>query len=121
MNEPICLMLTDADGLVLNRLCGDSAISASLDAVHLAPGFGYAERTAGTNGLGLALADRVPTVVRAEEHYSRAAHLHVRGGPGARPADRATSRGASTSPPGRGPPATCSWRWPSRPRATPRR
>jgi hypothetical protein len=26
-------------------------------------------RTAGTNGLGLALADRVPARVRAEEHY----------------------------------------------------
>ena len=70
VNEPISLMLTDADGLVLNRLSGDSSLLRALDAVHLAPGFGYAERTVGTNGLGLALADRVPTVVRAEEHYS---------------------------------------------------
>lgn len=69
-NEPISLMLTDADGLVLNRLSGDTALLRALDAVHLAPGFAYAERTVGTNGLGLALADRVPTVVRAEEHYS---------------------------------------------------
>ncbi|NYD43174.1 helix-turn-helix domain-containing protein [Nocardioides panaciterrulae] len=70
VNEPISLMLTDADGLVLNRLSGDHALLRALDAVHLAPGFGYAERAVGTNGLGLALADRVPTVVRAEEHYS---------------------------------------------------
>jgi transcriptional regulator of acetoin/glycerol metabolism len=68
--EPISLMLTDADGLVLNRLSGDHALLRALDKVHLAPGFGYSEREAGTNGLGLALADRVATVVRAEEHYS---------------------------------------------------
>jgi transcriptional regulator of acetoin/glycerol metabolism len=70
VDEPISLMLTDADGLVLNRLSGDSALLRALDAVHLAPGFAYSERQAGTNGLGLALADRVPTVVRNEEHYS---------------------------------------------------
>ena len=69
-SEPISLMLTDAEGLVLNRFSGDHALLRSLDAVHLAPGFSYAEREAGTNGLGLALADRAPTVVRAEEHYS---------------------------------------------------
>ena len=68
--EPISLMLTDAEGLVLNRLSGDRDLLRALDGVHLAPGFGYSEREAGTNGLGLALADRVPTVVRAEEHYS---------------------------------------------------
>ncbi|RKT77892.1 regulatory Fis family protein [Terracoccus luteus] len=69
-NEPISLMLTDADGLVLGRLSGDTSLLRALDAVHLAPGFAFSEREAGTNGLGLALADRVPSVVRAEEHYS---------------------------------------------------
>lgn len=68
--EPVSLMLTDADGLVLNRLSGDTSLLRALDAVHLAPGFSYAEREAGTNGLGLALADRVPTMVRAAEHYT---------------------------------------------------
>jgi transcriptional regulator of acetoin/glycerol metabolism len=69
-NEPISLMLTDSDGLVLNRFSGDTSLLQALDAVHLAPGFGYSEREAGTNGLGLALADRVPVVVHAEQHYS---------------------------------------------------
>jgi hypothetical protein len=69
-NEPISLMLTDAEGLVLNRFSGDTSLLRALDKVRLAPGFAYSERDAGTNGLGLALADRIPTIVRAEEHYS---------------------------------------------------
>ncbi|MEI7055718.1 GAF domain-containing protein [Nocardioides sp. CCNWLW239] len=70
VGEPVSLMLTDPGGLVLNRFSGDRQLLRDLDAVHLAPGFSYAERAAGTNGLGLALADRTPTVVRADEHYS---------------------------------------------------
>ncbi|GAW48692.1 MULTISPECIES: GAF domain-containing protein [unclassified Nocardioides] len=69
-SEPVSLMLTDADGLLLNRLSGDHSLLRALDAVHLAPGFSYSEREAGTNGLGLALADRSPTVVKAEQHYA---------------------------------------------------
>ncbi len=69
-NEPVSLMLTDANGLVLNRLSGDQSLLRALDDVHLAPGFSYAEREAGTNGLGLALADRLPTMVRADQHYA---------------------------------------------------
>jgi transcriptional regulator of acetoin/glycerol metabolism len=68
-NEPVSLMLTDSEGLVLSRLCGDTSIVRSLDRVHLAPGFYFSERNAGTNGLGLALADRAPALVSAEEHY----------------------------------------------------
>jgi transcriptional regulator of acetoin/glycerol metabolism len=69
-SEPISLMLTDVDGLVLNRMSGDQSLIRALDAVHLAPGFSYSEREAGTNGLGLALADRSPTLVRADQHYA---------------------------------------------------
>ncbi|WP_439379410.1 helix-turn-helix domain-containing protein [Amycolatopsis lexingtonensis] len=68
-NEPISLMITDSEGLVLSRLCTDAGINRSLDKVHLAPGFYFAESNAGTNGLGLALADRAPSLVRAAEHY----------------------------------------------------
>ncbi|QWZ08841.1 hypothetical protein KRR39_03025 [Nocardioides panacis] len=70
MDEPVSLMLTDSDGLVLSRLSGDTSLLTALDAVHLAPGFAFSERDAGTNGLGLALADRTASVVRADEHYS---------------------------------------------------
>jgi hypothetical protein len=67
--EPVGFMLTDAQGLVLARWCDDDTINRSLDRVHLAQGFYFGEQTAGTNGLGLALADRVPTLVRGEDHY----------------------------------------------------
>ena len=68
--EPVSLMLTDAEGVVLSRLSGDRSLLQALDDVHLAPGFAYSEREVGTNGLGLALADRVPTLVRADQHYA---------------------------------------------------
>ena len=68
-DEPVSLMLTDTDGLVLNRVCRNRVLLRALDAVSLAPGFDYSERTTGTTGLGLALADRVPTLVRADQHY----------------------------------------------------
>jgi sigma-54 dependent transcriptional regulator, acetoin dehydrogenase operon transcriptional activator AcoR len=51
-NEPVSLMLTDSEGLVLNRLSGDTSLLRALDAVHLAPGFAFPEREAGTNGPG---------------------------------------------------------------------
>ncbi|WP_205705274.1 AAA-type ATPase lid domain-containing protein [Kineococcus indalonis] len=70
--EPVSLMITDSEGLVLLRLHPDDGMRRSLDAVHLAPGFSYAERHAGTNGLGLALADRRPALVRGQEHWCQA-------------------------------------------------
>lgn len=69
-NEPLSLMLTDANGLVFNRFSGDTSLLRALDKVHLAPGFAFSEREAGTSGLGMALADRTPSLVRAEEHFS---------------------------------------------------
>jgi hypothetical protein len=68
-NEPVSLMVADSEGLVLARLGDDPGIRRSLDRVHLAPGFTYSERNAGTNGLGLSLADRAPSLVRAGDHY----------------------------------------------------
>ncbi|MFC4943706.1 GAF domain-containing protein [Pseudonocardia sp. GCM10023141] len=68
-DEPVSLMLTDSEGLVLSRVCGERGMLRALDDVYLAPGFGYSEREAGTTGLGLALADRVPSLVRADQHY----------------------------------------------------
>ncbi len=68
-NEPVSLMVADPDGFVLARLGDDVSIHRALDRVHLAPGFSYSERNAGTNGLGLSLADRAPSLVRAADHW----------------------------------------------------
>jgi hypothetical protein len=67
--EPVSLMVADPAGFVLARLGEDRTIHRALDRVHLAPGFSYSERNAGTNGLGLSLADRAPTLVRAADHW----------------------------------------------------
>ncbi len=68
-DEPVSLMVADPAGFVLARLGEDATIRRALDRVHLAPGFSYSERNAGTNGLGLSLADRAPSLVRAGDHW----------------------------------------------------
>lgn len=67
--EPVSLILTDADGVVLDRRTGDSRLLRHLDKVSLAPGFSYAEEFVGTNGIGTALEDRGPAQVFGHEHY----------------------------------------------------
>jgi transcriptional regulator of acetoin/glycerol metabolism len=68
--EPVSVILCDAEGVVLDRLTGDSALEQQLDAVSLAPGFSYAEQSVGTNGIGTALEARGPAHVFGHEHYA---------------------------------------------------
>ncbi|MGI5127155.1 sigma-54-dependent Fis family transcriptional regulator [Pseudonocardia sp. CA-107938] len=67
--EPVSVILTDADGVVLDRRTGDSALRQALDRIWLAPGFSYAEKFVGTNGIGTALEGRGPAEVFGHEHY----------------------------------------------------
>lgn len=67
--EPVSVILTDDDGVVLERRTGDSGLTQHLDRIWLAPGFSYAERYVGTNGIGTALEGRGPAVVFGHEHY----------------------------------------------------
>jgi transcriptional regulator of acetoin/glycerol metabolism len=69
-NEPACLILTDAKGVVLQRGGGDKSLLGALDAVHLAPGFRYSERDVGTNGIGTVLEVGAPTLITGNEHYT---------------------------------------------------
>lgn len=71
-NEPVCLILTDARGLVLQRDGGDPAILSALDRVHLAPGFIYGESEVGTNGIGTALEVGASILIDGNEHYAGA-------------------------------------------------
>ena len=68
-NEPVSVILCDAEGVVLDRRTGDSHLSHHLDRVSLAPGFSYAEEFVGTNGIGTALEGRGPAQVFGHEHY----------------------------------------------------
>jgi sigma-54 dependent transcriptional regulator, acetoin dehydrogenase operon transcriptional activator AcoR len=68
--QPISVILTDADGLVLSRLAADTELDRHLDSVQLAPGFSYAEQYVGTNGIGTALEGGQPMHVFGHEHYA---------------------------------------------------
>lgn len=68
-DEPVCIVLTDAHGVVLDRRTGDSGLRAKLDRVKLDVGFSYAEQHVGTNGIGTALEGRGPAEVFGHEHY----------------------------------------------------
>jgi sigma-54 dependent transcriptional regulator, acetoin dehydrogenase operon transcriptional activator AcoR len=68
--QPISIILTDADGMVLYRFTGDRDLERHLDSIMLAPGFRYAEDVVGTNGIGTALESGGPAHVFGHEHYA---------------------------------------------------
>jgi transcriptional regulator of acetoin/glycerol metabolism len=66
----VSIILTDADGVVLDRRTGDGQLEQHLDRVQLAPGFSYAEQFVGTNGIGTALEGGQAADVFGHEHYA---------------------------------------------------
>ncbi|HTW68414.1 MAG TPA: sigma-54-dependent Fis family transcriptional regulator [Acetobacteraceae bacterium] len=62
------LLFTDADGLILERMC-EPGHEELLRRVDLAPGFIWDERHEGTNGPGTCLHDRRPRLVHRAEHF----------------------------------------------------
>jgi transcriptional regulator of acetoin/glycerol metabolism len=70
VTEPVSVILCEAGGVVLSRRTGDSGLEQYLDRVWLAPGFSYAEKTVGTNGIGTALEARGAARVFGHEHYA---------------------------------------------------
>ncbi|WP_307787043.1 sigma-54-dependent Fis family transcriptional regulator [Mycolicibacterium mengxianglii] len=67
--QAVGVVLTSADGLVLERMAVDPTIQRALDDVRLAPGYSYAEEYAGTNGIGTSLETGRATFIHAGEHY----------------------------------------------------
>ncbi len=67
--QAVSVVLTSADGVVLDRIAADSKISRTLDNVRLARGYSYAEEFAGTNGIGTALETGQPVFIQGSEHY----------------------------------------------------
>ncbi|MBY8862200.1 GAF domain-containing protein [Nocardia sp. CA2R105] len=67
--QSVSIILTSADGLVLDRAAADARIRAVLDSVQLACGYSYAEKFVGTNGIGTTAETGRATFIRGGEHY----------------------------------------------------
>ena len=67
--QAVSVILTSADGLILDRVATDAHMRRALDAVQLACGYSYAEKFVGTNGIGTAVETGRPTFIRGGEHY----------------------------------------------------
>ncbi|PBC53596.1 sigma-54-dependent Fis family transcriptional regulator [Rhodococcus sp. ACPA1] len=70
VDEPVSVILTSADGVILTRITASRRLDRTLDAVQLIPGYSYSEEFAGTNGIGTTLETRQPTLVTGAEHYA---------------------------------------------------
>ena len=80
--HPVAIVLTDADGLVVRRCSPDRSLDSGLDRISLAPGFSYAEKSIGTNGIGTTLECQQPVLVSGFEHFtSRLAAFECAGAP----------------------------------------
>ncbi|WP_285707145.1 SpoIIE family protein phosphatase [Microtetraspora sp. NBRC 16547] len=66
---PMGVLLCDEQARIIDRRVDDPSLNRVLDARGLAPGFGYAEQFAGTNGIGTALVDRRPVLIHGREHF----------------------------------------------------
>ncbi|PNG22602.1 SpoIIE family protein phosphatase [Streptomyces cahuitamycinicus] len=64
------ISVADANGTVLLRRFGNPSMARSLPAIQVVPGFVFAEQVAGTNGIGLALAERQLIRVYGAEHFA---------------------------------------------------
>ncbi|WP_280697892.1 SpoIIE family protein phosphatase [Kitasatospora sp. GP82] len=65
--------LADGNGAVLQRRFGEASMARNLPAIQSVPGFVFAEKFGGTNGIGLALAERRLCQVYGAEHFAERA------------------------------------------------
>ncbi len=75
LGSPITVVLADSRGKVLIRRSGEPNLESRLDNALLAPGFNYAERYVGTNGIGTALEGKSAQSVVGFEHFNE--HLQA--------------------------------------------
>ena len=65
------IVLTDASGLVLHSL-GDDSFSLRAAHIGLRPGVNWSEQQKGTNAVGTAIFEELPTVVHGSQHFLEA-------------------------------------------------
>lgn len=71
---PHAFCIADPDGILLHATGMDPETQREFG---LEPGFDWSESTMGTNGVGTALASRVPVIVAGNEHYAVAARSYT--------------------------------------------
>jgi len=74
INTQNMVVLCDAAGTIIHSI-GDDDFLARASKVALQPGVNWSEQTKGTNAIGTALIEEVPTLVHADEHYMHANHF----------------------------------------------
>ncbi|GAA1905874.1 SpoIIE family protein phosphatase [Streptantibioticus ferralitis] len=75
--SPVNVSLADGYGAVLQRRFGESSLPRRLPEIQVVPGFVFAEQYAGTNGIGLALAERKLCHVYGAEHFAERAQTNA--------------------------------------------
>ncbi|WP_449486310.1 SpoIIE family protein phosphatase [Streptomyces avidinii] len=75
--SPMNISVADANGTVLERRFGEPSLARSLPPIQSVPGFVFAEHFAGTNGIGLALAERNLIQVYGAEHFAERAQRNA--------------------------------------------
>lgn len=68
------VILTDATGTIIEAL-GDDEFLRKAEKVALQPGVQWSEDAKGTNAIGTALIEELPTVVHAQDHFLQANHF----------------------------------------------
>ena len=74
VNTESMVVLCDGSGTIVHSI-GDDDFLARASKVALQPGVNWSESTKGTNAIGTALIEEVPTLVHADEHYLHANHF----------------------------------------------
>ena len=74
VNTESMVVLCDSSGTIIHSI-GDDDFLARASKVALQPGVNWSEQTKGTNAIGTALIEEVPTLVHADEHYMHANHF----------------------------------------------
>jgi transcriptional regulator of acetoin/glycerol metabolism len=64
------LLLADPGARIIQRWLGSQSLSSRLDRSSIAPGFGFTEEFAGTNGVGTALEEGKTVAVLGGEHFA---------------------------------------------------
>jgi transcriptional regulator of acetoin/glycerol metabolism len=84
------IVLTDAQGIVLSAVGDPRTVKAGGEEINLAVGADWGEITAGTNGIGTALAVKTPVLIHAAEHFCTATKVWTCAGAPLRDPNRTT-------------------------------